>query len=145
MILFPSLLHISYYRKSWQLIYLVHQIKSKSLLGALEVLPGKIQTLEIKERREMSSAMGNNLIDILSNSFTSSFNDLSNLLNSSPVAKKYAVGSIIVVSILLLVLVLICSICIYFKKSKKYQLIARIPPIPPRVPIESHNLWNDFI
>ena len=119
---------------------LVHQMKSKSLLGALEVLPHKIQTLNLKERREMSSTMGESLIDILSNSFSSSFNDLSNLINSSPVAKKYAVGSIIVVSILLLALVLICSLCIYFKKSKKYQLVARIPPIPPRQPIESHNL-----
>ena len=119
---------------------LVHQIKSKSLLSAIEILPNKIQTLNIKERREMSSTMGDSLINILSNSFSTSFNDLSNLLTSSPVAKKYAIGSVIVLAILLLALILICSLCVYFKKSKKYQLVTRIPPLPPRQNIETHNL-----
>ena len=119
----------------------MHKIQTKSMTGSIQFLPDKIEILNNQERKELTQAMGNSIMDILSQSFSTSFNDLNNLLNSSPVARRYAIGSLVVLSILVLALVIICALCIYFRRSKKYQLVSRnAPPIPPRQSNETQNL-----
>jgi len=89
---------------------------------------------------DLSSEIGADLLEVLSKSFTQSFQDLGNLLESSPVAKKWAIGSLTAIIVLITLILGICGCVIYLKKSKKYTLVSNqaAPPLPPRM-LETEN------
>ena len=82
-------------------IFLAQEIKIRSQKNSISELPNYIAAISLDRRMELSSEIGSDLLEVLSKSFTQSFQDLGNLLESSPVAKKWAIGSLTAIIILI--------------------------------------------
>ena len=115
-------------------IFLAQEIKIRSQKNSISELPNYIAAINLDRRMELSSEIGSDLLEVLSKSFTKSFQDLGNLLESSPVAKKWAIGSLTAIIILITLILGFFGCMIYLKRSRKYTLVSnKAPPRPPRI------------
>ena len=94
-------------------IFLAQEIKIRSQKNSISELPNYIAAINLDRRMELSSEIGSDLLEVLSKSFTKSFQDLGNLLESSPVAKKWAIGSLTAIIILITLILGFCGCMIY--------------------------------